>query len=404
MRMRLISLSVLVISVFSLTPTRAQSPPPHVTVDYVFGERILFQATVHTAERVQEALVFYRSPGSDNSLVGDMREQSREDNRTRLVYELYLVDAPLPPFSQLEYWVEVTLDSGEKISTSPETLLLSDNLREWQQLQDGPIRVYWYSGDMAFALDIMDVARKGLGEIEDLLDLKTSQRVDIYVYPDIDTMASVFNAHSSKSVAGHSLPQAGVIVVALSAAPQSGKLIEQRIPHELTHITLYQATGPGYENLPIWLVEGMATLAELTPNPDYETLLNVAYENENLLPLDSLCRSFPEDASRELLAYAQSGSFASFLYQRFGSAGLAALVDSYADEKNCQYGAETALGHGLNELEQEWRTLTFGEETSGDPLINLLPWLLLLGVILATPLALTIIVLVRKKNLMGEKI
>jgi len=386
---------------FSIYPTRAQSQTPpqnlRVFIDYIFGERIIFQVTVHSGERVQEALIYYRSPGSENTLYGDMREGSRDKNRTQMIYEHNLVDLPLPPFSQIEYWAEITLDSGEKITSPPKEFLLADNQRDWQQLQDGPIRVYWYSDDLEHALEILGVARKSLVEIDDHLALKTSQRIDIYVYPDLDTLAAVFNAHSSKSVAGHSLPQSGVIVAALPDTPQSGLLIEQRIPHELTHIMLYQAAGQGYENLPIWLVEGMATLAEFHPNPDYEVLINQAFESKSLIPLDALCRSFPDDASNELLAYAQSGSFTGFLYQRFGSSGLAALVDSYADGEGCQYAAEAALGYSLNDLEQEWRDHVFGSETSSDPLINLLPWLLLLGVILAIPLTLTIVILRKKK-------
>jgi len=398
-RARLFFVLIFTILLSTVAPinTAAQPQISGVEVDYVFGEQMVFQITVKSDGPLQGALIFYRNPGDNQSLFGEMEVINARRGYYTLEFVHDLADQPLAPFTQLEYWAEVSFGNGEKISSPEQMILYFDNQREWQSLEDDPLRVYWYSGDLAHALEVMDVARGGLDSLQKVIPLTAPERVEIYVYPDIDTLASVFNAGSSGAVAGHSQPNAGVIVVALPATPEAGMLIEQRIPHELMHVLLYYTMGPAYDSLPVWLSEGLASVVELYPNSDYEVLLNRANEDENLLPMDSLCRDFPQETSAALLAYAQSTSFIRYLYQRFGSSGIQSLVDNYADGKSCQHGAEAAVGQNLTELEQEWRRETFGEDTSKDALNNLLPWLLLVGVLLAIPLLLTI-VMVRKKR------
>ena len=72
--------------------------------------------------------------------------------------------------------------------------------------------------------------------------------------------------------------------------------MEQRIPHELMHVMLYRSIGAGYKDLPTWLREGTATLAEVNPNPDYDRVLANAGANNTLIPLKDLCISFPPNA------------------------------------------------------------------------------------------------------------
>jgi len=91
-----------------------------------------------------------------------------------------------------------------------------------------------------------------------------------------------------------------------------------------------------------------------------------------------------------LLAYAQSADFAWFLYENYGSSGLEALSQAYADGLSCEQGAQQALGISLTELDREWRKQTFGENTLLAALGELLPWIALLGVILVGPLVLIV--------------
>jgi len=172
--------------------------------------------------------------------------------------------------------------------------------------------------------------------------------------------------------------------------PEKRLLMEQRIPHELMHIMLFQALGPGYNNLPTWLNEGLASVAELYPNPDYQIILEDAHEKEALLPISSLCQPFPRDAYSANLAYAQAASFTRFLQQQFGSSNLETLAKEYADGLDCERGVEVSLGQTLLKLERDWRQAVFAENPNQAALGSLMPWLSLLILILLAPVGLVI--------------
>jgi hypothetical protein len=183
------------------------------------------------------------------------------------------------------------------------------------------------------------------------------------------------------------------MVVSLPKGPEQRLEMERQIPHELMHIMLYQKVGPSYVNLPAWFNEGLSSIAELYPNPDYQVLLESAYEKGTLLPISSLCTSFPRDAAGAYLAYAESASFTRYLHEQYGSLPIDQLVRQYATGLDCERGIEVALGSSISQLERDWRRETLGEDPWLTALTNLAPWLLLLLAILAVPIVLVIVTL-----------
>jgi hypothetical protein len=161
---------------------------------------------------------------------------------------------------------------------------------------------------------------------------------------------------------------------------------ERQVPHELAHVLLYRRIGAEYARLPAWLTEGMATMAELYPNPDFETTLNVHAGENSLLPLADLCESFPPDTANAFLAYAESESFTRYIVENYGTTGLSALAFAYADGLDCEQGARQALNLSLSQLEVRWRELALGENRSGVIVSNLFPYLMLLALLLIVPI------------------
>jgi hypothetical protein len=153
---------------------------------------------------------------------------------------------------------------------------------------------------------------------------------------------------------------------------------ERDLPHELTHVLIYQITTPNYHAVPFWLNEGLAVLHETQPNPVYRVTLDRAYQADELLPLTSLCGGFPLDSAEATLAYAQSRSVVSYVRDRWGQAKIVEMLDAYGDGATCEGGTQRALGVSLAALESDWRR----DALQADPLRTLAfavgPWLLLL--------------------------
>ena len=353
-------------------------------VDYTFGGQVNFHLSFPAETPIKSAQVFLRNLGEAVTLSGDMTVSA-----TDALYVHDLTSQALRAFSTVEYWFHITPAGGEPYYTEPQTFLYFDNRFEWQTLEDEQFRVHWYAGDAAFGQSLMDAAHAGLEHAGKLVQLGEGQPVDIYVYASGKDLQSTLRLGGLNWVAGHADPDMNLMAVSLPEGPDQKSETERQIPHELMHILLYQAVGDDYENLPTWFKEGMASANELRPNSDYYLILEQAVEQEALIPLAQLCASFPKD-SNAYTAYAEADSFVRYLYQKYGAAGLSALLQGYASGGGCEYGSQAALGLPLERLEKDWRREALGESVWLSALGNLLPWLFLMLAVILAPLLLTI--------------
>lgn len=374
----------------ALTPAIAQAPELESSASYQFGESITFQAILRSDRPIQAATIFFQAENDTRTNLGDVQVTPLEDSRYQLTFTHLMSFYALRPFAQVEFRWEIDFNEKESFTSPKYSFVYKDNRFDWQQLEEKPFRVFWYQGDKAFAQSILDTAQQGLKQLERILSLSAPEQLDIYVYNDTSALLQALNPAGPSWVSGHADPDLGVILVAIPAGTEQRQDIEQRIPHELAHIALYQATGLGYYNLPTWLNEGLASLVEIYPNQDYQVLLEHATETDSLLPMQSLCNGFPRDASSALLSYAQAASFTRYLYDRFGSAKINELVNSYANGVSCENGIQSTLGITLTQLESQWRREGLKQNVALEVFQNLLPWLALLVLILGTPLVLVI--------------
>ncbi len=374
---------------FGTIPTaRAQTALPltDVAVDYDFGNYISFDARLDPALPITEAIIIFRATGEPQARIEPVT--AFPDGRLNAYFSVPA--NVLPPFTTITYRFQVTLPDGEKRESAEFTFRYEDNRFAWSMLDGGALRIFWYEGDTAFGQTALDTARQGLTRNSELYQLYPNSVIDIYIYASANDLQGALGPGSPLWVAGHASPALGVALVSIAPGPEKSQEMERQIPHELTHILLYQNLGKAaYDNLPEWLREGMPTLAELYRNPDYPFALRLAVQNGTLIPMSDLCAPFPQDASRAFLAYAQSGSFTRFLLDRYGTSGLAALMSAYADRLDCTQGTERAFNKPLATLESEWRTQSLGEDQFLPAAQGMLPYMAL-PALLAVPALLII--------------
>ena len=112
----------------------------------------------------------------------------------------------------------------------------------------------------------------------------------------------------------------------------------------------------------------------------------IASQDSSLLPIADLCDTFPLDASRAFLAYAESQSFVRFLRDSYGTPALFSLTSAYADGLSCDQGVMRTLGTSLASLDTRWRESVLGQNVVGVFLRNMLPYLGLFVFMLLIPL------------------
>jgi len=203
---------------------------------------------------------------------------------------------PLPPFAIITFWWQIEDAVGNRLITEPQQFEYTDNRFQWEHLSADGLTVHWIEG-----------------------------------YGD-------------------------PVVVAIPYEEGYTSRMMRYIPHEITHLLVYQAVTPtGYKYVPCWLDEGLATANERLPTPEYAMALEEARVAGALLPLEDLCVPFSPNSRTAFLAYAESASVVQFIRERYGAEGIRTLLAAYANGASCAGGVQEALNISLSGLETIWR-------------------------------------------------
>ena len=135
-------------------------------------------------------------------------------------------------------------------------------------------------------------------------------------------------------------------------------------------------------------MKGTATLAEIYPNADYESVLVDAVARNSLISLSDLCLSFPEDAGSGISRVCRNlDRLPITCTSTYGSAGLLSLFDVYADGVDCEHGAGTwPLEFRSRISKRSGNRPYWGRIHFFSILQNISPYLVLLCLVLIIPL------------------
>jgi len=348
------------------------------TAVYQFGEQITFVAQVVSPVQIQQAnIVIF----DEAQAVTNVQAVQFSDGRSE--YRLDLHQTRVQPFTTIRWYYELTLSDGSVQQSDSYSIDYDDNRFAWQKLEAGSLRVFWVQGDAAFGQAALNAAQSGLQNINKLMPVDLAQPVDIFIYAKQNDLTAL---GVETWAAGHANPALGVVLVVIEPGASQSLSMEQRIPHELMHVMLYRQIGAGYRQLPAWLNEGVATLAEINPNADYDRVLLDASNRNGLIRMADLCASFPADSAQAFLAYAEARSFVTYLRDTYGVPALLNLARTYTQGVDCENGAQRSLGISLSQLESTWREKSLGQNVWGVAFRNMLPYLVLLGLLILVPL------------------
>ena len=361
-----------------------------VSVIYAFGEQAIFQAKIQSNIPIQQTFLFMLPEGQSTRIVNiNLNDQGQ----TNLQYDLK--SNPVRPFARVAYWYRVTAADGSVLESQKYSFDYIDNRFKWQYLGDSNFQINWYERDLNFGQEALNQAEAGLRSAEKYLPVAPTSAIKIYIYNRSSDLQSALQLGQESWVAGEASPDLRVVLISIPTGPDQNLEMERQIPHEIIHVLQYQVTGTAYQQLPTWLIEGTASISELYPDPDYQVALNKATTAGTLIPIETLCTSFPRDASNAYLAYAESASFVRMIHNKYGSSGIQTLMKKYEDGMGCDEGATAALGSSLQQLQVSWKHQMLGVDSQSAAWQNMSPYLLILVLLLLVPLA-SIFWLIRK--------
>jgi hypothetical protein len=356
-----LALGISLISPFCIAQDSADKRhPSDITVveseaSHSFAQQITFTLQIASDAEITQVYLFFHATGDERTETVDLtiEEPSRE-----ITHVHDLRSFPLPPFARVAFWWQIEDAAGNTLTTEPQHLEYTDNRFHWEQLSAGGITVHWIEGqgDPAFGQAALDVARVSVEEINAELRAPAPESVIMYIYDTQQNLDAAMVLTGRNWAGGQAHPDLGVIVAAIPNEQGYTSRMNRYIPHEITHLLVYQAVTPAsYKHVPEWLDEGLATANERLPDPDYALSLAEAREERRLFPLEELCVPFSPDPYAAFLAYAQSGSVVQFIREQYGAEGIRALLAAYANGASCAGGVQEALGVDLGGLETAWR-------------------------------------------------
>jgi len=325
--------------------------------EHSFAQQITFTLQATSDAEITGIYLFFRATGDDQtrSVPIEDFEPGREVSAS---YTHDMRRFPLPPFTKVSFWWQIEDSAGNQLTTQPQQIEYTDNRFRWEQTSNGNITIHWVEGhgDPSFGQAALDIARASMEEINAELHALKSEPIAIYIYDAQHNLDAAMLLTGREWVVGQAHPELGVIVVAIPYEEGYTSRMVRYIPHEITHLLVYQFVTPaGYKYVPEWLDEGLAMSNERLPTPEFALTLEEARTAGELLPLDYLCAPFPPDSHTTFLAYAQSGSVVRFIRERYGAGKIRALLAAYANGASCASGVQDTLNVSLSGLETAWR-------------------------------------------------
>lgn len=336
----------------SLT-AQGQTIQVHPSVDFAFGQQIRFSVQVESASPIQRATVFYRITDSASARTLTATIDPAPPMVARAVLDAHAT--PIAPFSTLSFWWQVDTQDGLSTTTSPQDFVYADNRFDWRSTTAPGLTVHWVDGGPAFGQAVLDLAQRAYDRISIDLSFAPPGATQVYVYPSLPDLQSGLQLGGRSWTGGHTLPVLGTILVAAAPTSEGRLQLENELPHELTHSFLVGRMGNGYANLPAWLAEGLASLEEAVPPVDRRLALEAAEREGSLLPLSTLCTSFPTTGAEAVVAYAQSSSVVQYIRNIYGQGAFARLFDAYQGGADCAGGLQRVLRRSLGQLQSEWQ-------------------------------------------------
>ncbi|MCZ6539265.1 MAG: peptidase MA family metallohydrolase [Chloroflexi bacterium] len=271
----------------------------------------------------------------------------------------------IPPGTMINYWFEITDETGETFLTDPKTFRFEDARFEWDEVTLGAITILYHGPVRVRAERLAEAAVESLHIMGPVTGAEIETQIVMTLY---NNNAEMIGAVVARSLAasreliteGQAFDLESVVLVL------AGRSDIGTATHEMTHILTARAAG-NRGQIPLWLNEGLAEYGNLDKTLSYERFLEWAEGTGRLIPLKSLI-SFPGDPNLTLVAYGQGRSAVEFMIEEFGIPTMARLLATLGTGVGINRALEAAYGFDLDGLEDRWR-----EAIGADPYIEPTP-------------------------------
>ena len=347
---------ILTLSLFAAQPASA-SPQADVTGDRAtlsFPIAVTFSSQINAAANITSVVLEY---GTEQLTCGEVVAKAfpqftpGKTVNVEWTWEMRQ-SGSLPPGATIWWRWRYTDETGKEAVSNQQTITWLDSEHNWKTVTADKLTLHYYSGNQAFAQDLLNAAKAGLDFNRTQSGLAAESPIDLYIYADTSDLGDAILFEPSWT-GGQAFPDHDIVILGISEDDlEWGR---DAIVHELTHVLVGHLTFSCLGGVPTWLNEGLAVYSEGGLDPASQEQLDDAIRNNALLSVRSLSAGFSEVSSKAYLSYSQSYSIVKFLIETYGQDKMTALLTLLRDGAAIDDALVDIYGFDVEGLEDAWR-------------------------------------------------
>lgn len=353
-----LTLILLIVSVlFFLPEVVSAGPMSNVTNDqptFNFPDSLTFRATIESNTPITYVVLEYGTHElTCGTVVAKAFPQFTPGKTVNVEWTWEMRQSgSLPPGATIWWRWRYTDENGTENVSEQKTLTWLDSRHNWQTVTSGLINLHWYSGNQAFAQELLNAAETGLARLENDAGLQPDKLIHLYIYANTDDMKDAI-LYEPSWTGGMAFSEHDIVIIGISQRDlEWGRTT---IAHELTHVLVGHLTFSCLGDVPTWLNEGLAVYSEGGLNSNSANQLNEAISSDQLLTVRSLSGGFSEVPSRAYLSYSQSYSIVKYLIDTYGQDKMNSLLITLRDGTTIDDALMKIYGFDVEGLEEAWR-------------------------------------------------
>ena len=352
-----LTLSLLLVTTFTFPGSVSAAPSTGVTNDQPtlnFPVSITFHATLESNAPITSVTLEY---GTDQQTCGTVLAKAFPQFTPNTTLDVQWTwemkqSGSLPPGATIWWRWRYTDESGQEKASEQKSITWLDSTHDWQTVTSGLINLHWYSGDQAFAQDLLNAALAGLELLKNDAGLQPDQPINLYIYANTTDMQAAI-LYEPSWTGGMAFPEHNIVIIGIS--PQDLEWGRSTITHELTHVLVGHFTFSCLSDVPTWLNEGLAVYSEGGLDTQSKNQLDQAISSDQLLTVRSLSGPFSEVPSKAYLSYSESYSIVNFLIKTYGQDKMNSLLIALRDGATVDDALQGVYGFNIEGLEDAWR-------------------------------------------------
>jgi hypothetical protein len=261
-----------------------------------------------------------------------------------------------PPGIQINYYWIITENNGQIYKSKEEHYQFNDIAYRWNHFEQDKFSLYCHDRKKEFCQKIFKVGFRAISLQKVFYNSDYQFPLTIWIYNNLAEIKRWQKVLPDYEL-GFSYTDKGIIAayIPIEDTEENWELIQNIIPHEVSHLFLHWVTANGYIDLPGWLNEGSAAYNELMGKDRYVPIFNQMVANNTIIPINKLDLTFGDgDQYAKEQAYSESFNIVSYIIEVYGKDGYLRMLRAYNNSKTGDEAFYDAFQCTQKEFEANW--------------------------------------------------